>query len=809
MKKPKTNHLFLSIKKVLIVLSLFIVPLISSTSLNARIYTAQEFQQIVKKVASLDKDNLINLLKKDFLVSVQDKNSQTITPAFLCELYLYFRAMEITGPLNIYTTDATGPSLVQIKKNNWGEKSLYFSKNAGSKTWAQSFSQMINALQANPTTLDANELKLTMEYNNELYRQLNILLASTETLKSFLQKKYNLQTYPVSGTYDFKFQRNFTHRETALLLNQLIDLPPQIVQSWHLEKIVRMQGGFKLPKNAAANYSHDKKIIRMADPAFLPSADDDSFGEGTFLHEVGHAVWHALSPAIRDDFLAISWEKNAAGDYAIRMGMDNFVSDYAWTKPGEDFAETFAHFIDNSENIKHKAAEKYSWIRHNIFFDTEYFTDAADNVKTSLISKNPDTEAPYMENITADSIKINITYPPAIGESEKAQFDLELIGAFDDISGIQSIELEFAAEENNCAPTLSFSAEDLINPLEGRFKTTITKGLEKLRHCIFSLAAVDLQDKAGNKKTVSFSSVSKDYTILGKRKPFLTSTIDVPINEEKILSDTKIFVEPLPTDTFVKFELPMQHTKKLKKIMVILEGQKSLKTFHYIVRPRDSNFLSKIGEQKVIFTIQIPGVLKSEIFKVTNITLFYGQPSNKFFYFLDKELSVDIPRDNAHFNITHESNVSDNTPPHILVNKITMQPHYAANSLGGNASIHILIPTTGLDRGKESIHLYIRSPIGKELHFGADAEEIQKEDGIKYISYFVPLAPNHAAGEYIISAITLLENYETPKEIKEKYSYPYTGFYQEENIRLLQRGIRHTLNIKNPRDLLKLPNNQE
>ena len=158
----------------------------------------------------------------------------------------------------------------------------------------------------------------------------------------------------------------FTDLELATLLKQLIDLPFDFASDVVVEAAVRMATGYseKSPitgRTIAADFNTSSRLLRIFDAAFpkeRPQNSDlvDTFGAGTMLHELVHAL--VTPPGLREDYGLLSWIIEN-GRYVLRDNPAGFATrDYAATNPEEDFADHVALFLVNSAVLKTRAPKK-------------------------------------------------------------------------------------------------------------------------------------------------------------------------------------------------------------------------------------------------------------------------------------------------------------------------------------------------------------------------------------------------------------------------------------------------------------------
>ena len=115
-----------------------------------------------------------------------------------------------------------------------------------------------------------------------------------------------------------------------MILKNLEDLPDNITRGIKLKRIVRMKPGVDIvdketQKPAAGDYDSASQTIRLSD-AIVAN------GEGSLLHEIGHALWFSLPEILAKKYLDLSWQWDYGnGQYWIKNN-SRFVSGLAKSK---------------------------------------------------------------------------------------------------------------------------------------------------------------------------------------------------------------------------------------------------------------------------------------------------------------------------------------------------------------------------------------------------------------------------------------------------------------------------------------------
>ena len=478
----------------------------------------QIFEQLgpltLLELAPLTKREIVEKLKTDFSVHLKKDPASLFDKYFLSFIYNYFQMMKPDKTqyslYNLYSLRQPSQQLVSLRGGN----NLYFSKNAGDKTITKRFKELLDAFADEPPAFFPDEIIMTFEYNNELYTQMNKAVLSSEDIKAFMKRHSGIVFDESSDE-----TKVFSHEELIMILKQYLDLPVHIRDNLALKRIVRKKKSLKesLFGSIAGEYSHSTETIILNDDTFEAEGQVDE-GQRFFLHEIGHAlwgkaIWKGLSSEAREDYEKLSWQ----GDEKIN---DEFISDYSTTDVQEDFAEHFSAYINNAETLQHKTLGKYDWLKENIFLGTEYFSDTADNLKIFVESDHGDTTPPYFIDFPFKSVEMTISYEDSALDdwpSGRADIKVEVSGLFDDMSGIESMDILMQSE---------YDYFWMISPDDFKFCNKVSAS-EFQRDCVlvdpdqpgwyafydyeklslsykgyYKVTQIHVKDKAGNEKTL-------------------------------------------------------------------------------------------------------------------------------------------------------------------------------------------------------------------------------------------------------------------------------------------------------------------
>lgn len=120
----------------------------------------------------------------------------------------------------------------------------------------------------------------------------------------------------------------------------------------------------------------DEEVIANAQGAVFDPIGDYSFNEKVYIftHELGHRSAH-LHKNFLDD--SDEWKKATgwqvgADKKPFNNRQHGWISKYAKTRPGEDYAETYALYRFNPKRLKQISPERYQFMKEQVFKNIEY-----------------------------------------------------------------------------------------------------------------------------------------------------------------------------------------------------------------------------------------------------------------------------------------------------------------------------------------------------------------------------------------------------------------------------------------------------
>lgn len=696
------------------------------------------------------------------------------------------RDFHITTPMVLHFTDEEGPRKVWGQFEN-NEKHIYFAKNAVDLLLGIEIRKVADEVCAPGWT---GEKTFTINYTNTVVEQFLRATATRESMIKTLREKTGWILRSAPGDASYLTEQDFRTDELITLAKQLMDLPPHVLQRMKLKKVLRHRIATPMPiPDAKAIYVVEEQKILIGDGALLDDSVD-VYGEGTIVHEMGHALWFGMNASATIEFARISWTKQGS-DWVLRSDSGaGFVSDYAMSSASEDFAEHFSAFVHRPEFLQRKSPSKMEYFKRRIFQNTEYFTTVAANAKVRIDSPNPDKKDPWLLSDLKSSYEAKL---------DKGELVVEIKGAKDDLSGIAPTLLTLEHEVNkdirifvNLRPEPMADGSNLLRGRSVLDKNKLASG--NYRPGIFNLV-----DMAGNNQFYK----AKDLPFVA-----VTGLMALTKSAEKELDYSKIKVEhndAINGYPGVRVVLPITHREDLDSVHLHWEfPELENKTTHVC-------FMSI--ERKIELRHQVPCYLEAKVGgEVRILSHFHKEyPKGKVrlaSFSLHYRGSQKTTKENTNFTVpVNQQNAglvlqTEQTKMNLLdldVNKMKLSAVEELNNAGGDQNIELKIPLLRKEAGKFYIIATIRTPSGARINKIVEEQSPIKdfstivENGQEYIRYLVPLKKNPEDGEYLVEGF----------ELKTKYPYhgrpslPLDqGGLGVAKIKLLERGIRKTFTVR-------------
>lgn len=382
-------------------------------------------------------------------------------------------------------------------------------------------------------------------YTNELFkRYIELFHNDLEELRRIIKTRYGIIAInPVkepdlikkalaAGTKPVDYQ-NFSNEELIWFISVFEDMPKSVREIKQLKYLSRLKSGEFLPSGAPAISYPTLGFIAFADNMF--NIKQKYYAEWLIAHEIGHFFWRfklgfdeRLSwaniskwyPAQKPELiknksreLQLMLEDNSTTLEHLRFTEkdflqrelnkrqllwsheldNNFVSEYAASiNPGEDFCESFASFIVNSNLLKNTSMEKYNFIKHR-FSSYEYIMEVGSRYRFYIYQKNPDLMPPIVD-------AKDISYSATKLENGDLEYTIK-VKVLDDLSGVRY-------------SLFAFTSPNIDNPQEYMLylypnKDGFVEG--KIRVCRFSqrgsyyISRFVVTDNAGNETYVAYN----------------------------------------------------------------------------------------------------------------------------------------------------------------------------------------------------------------------------------------------------------------------------------------------------------------
>lgn len=737
--------------------------------------------------------------KRDFCLSqegadeVRVKNRFTIEgkaphPVLISTVSKLMEEFQIQGPLIFHFTDYVGPRKVWSLSLSSG-KHIYFSKNAIDLLLGIELQKVADEV-CRPEF--SGTKTFTVSYTNTVMEQFLRHAASHDSLRKTLELKTGWKLRRNPGDEYYNEEQEFRTEELVTLIKQLMDVPSEVFRKMKIKNVTRWRVGAPLPiKTANAIYYVKDQVIQFGDGAFMDNKTD-IYGEGTVLHEMGHAYWYGIPESAREKFINISWIKKDNEWVKKSSGSDGFITEYSMTKPEEDFAEHFSAFMHNPEFLKRRAMEKNKYFEGNVFTDATFFTTVAENAKVKITSPTPDTKDPWLEN---DIIFRHVTEAKVREDGSKiTDINIVVDKAYDDISGIAPTLQSFENVKNReYRIIVSLEPEKQADgtwTLKGSY---VTKPKE-LAPGMYRPSTFALKDKAGNTQFYE-STRLPDIFIDG----FL-SIEKAPVPD---LDLSKINIAHAPViDGYpgVIVTLPIPWKEDLESIHYHWEYESVQQKTVHVCRPERRErekvpcFLTgKPGED-----IKLQGYFfkeyPSSTVKLASFSLHYKGTETK----AKDSHDYIVPQNLSNASIYLETPTQEMKLHDLDVNQMKLKAVTKENREGGDQNIEVSVPITNREAGKFYIFNTVRSPTGKQiLSIATEGDtkaghRLEKINGVYHLTYTIPLKKNPEDGVYILESFELKTEYERPFNPTLPLDH---GEVAIRKIKLIERGIKRTFTI--------------
>lgn len=754
--------------KILVLLLLFI------TEAYALHFSKKEF-------CATQADADVILGKKRFTVEGNKPN-----PILLATVARLMDEFHIPGPLIFHFTDTQGPRKVWSLDLSSG-KHIYFAKNAVDLLLGIELKKIADEV-CRPGF--AGTKSFTIAYTNTVLEQFLRHAASHESLKSTLRKKTGWKFRSESTDKYYDNEQEFRTEELVSLVKQLMDVPAEVFQKMKLKSLVRWRYGATLPiAGASAMYVVDEQKIMFSDGAFIDTTE--IYGEGTILHEMGHAYWYGIPIEVRDRYSMISWKKHGDQWEKKDQSSEGFITAYSMQSPEEDFAEHFSAFLNNPEFLKRRAMAKNNYLEDHVFKDVTYFTTVAENAKIKITSPNPDTKDPWLEN--SIDFRSKVVAVPRNDGSKITDVTMVVDKAYDDISGVADTLQSFTHKDNSEYYVLIDLKSEKQKDGSWTLRGEIATNPDKLAPGTYVATSFSLRDQAGN-RTYYTPTVPHEIHLDGNLSGSGTPQVDFDVT--KISLEKAETIEGYPG---IITTLPINMTENMDSIHLTWELENlQEKTVHVCsVKPLQNCMVTeKFGDQLKLKSYFFKEYPDSRI-KLANITITFKGSSEKSKGTQRVVVPASLPNASTYIVTGHK----DMLVHDLDVNAMKLRAITKPNKEGGDQNIEVSIPLLNREAGLFYVRSYVRSPTGKSIYGSAyESEykkafpeyEISKANGQYLLKYMIPLKKNPEDGVYIIESFSTETKFPQPRHLRLPLDL---GDATEKRIKLIERGIRRTFTI--------------
>lgn len=687
---------------------------------------------------------------------------------------------QVPGPIDFIFLKEEGPEKIFRYKDQ--KSKIMITKNANEGLLLT----QVNDIAQEVCLKKSKQRDFNIEYNQTIFEQfLRALVPKDQVLKELINHT-GLSFRSKKSDEGFDEEQDFRREELITLYKTFIDIPPHVFKKLDLKTMARMRIGKVLyvnKKAAKADYNPRLKKIRLTDAATMDS--DDIYGEGTIIHELGHAFSNKFNKELKEEFFQISW-KYENGKWKLKKNYSiGFISDYAMTKPEEDFAEHFSAYVHEPELLKSEAQEKYEYMQKNVFVDTEYFSMVANNARVYIDSKITDKVKPeFLSNLNK-----SFTYEMIQKEGKKTIINFVITQAYDELSGISHALGTFEHESKK-----QYKMSLKLKPIDDTQKETSIIGQiifdpEKYASGVYELDSLFLKDKSGN-RTIYRGNPLLQIKLEGNLG---TQDFKDTLNTKKIKIKELEKIDDYPV---YEIKLPIKHFENLKSVNLDweLEGIEE-KTRHH-----NFKFLSSPGDSETIIKVAFHKQYSNQKVNLSNVRLSLEGTKK---YAPTKLEYVVKKSDNKYINLDtgvrkHKVNEPD-------LNLLTIKAIKEKNEHDGIHNIQIRIPLRGEKYGSTQMSVVFRDPKGKRIHhsYGEDwrgsGEAIEK-DGKFIYKFKIPLKKYPEKGYYILESVKTQTKFERPRLPRDISIDTGGGFIHRKKV--IERGIRRKFKITEENELM-------
>lgn len=313
-------------------------------------------------------------------------------------------------------------------------------------------------------------------------------------------RNYDYSQIPLSSFY-------FKSREIYYLWEWMLKIHPSLLNIPSV-KIYRNPHGYG---NIAgqAFYRNRRASVVMFDQGWR--------GIGTLSHEFGHVYdfihdisdrrrfrgfsgWHIREYYNRNGRLVRQWQTRES-----EHGYDGFVTSYARTDPGEDFAESVSEYFDRPKRLQDCCPKKFNYLKEHVFNREDYTTQGRrEFFRSELLSYTQDHW---------ESLFVNCERDANIVDRSKERI---------------SFSFDAPARENFLTTGIQFTE---LSCFESKISQGISKWISELKYNEFD--ACDFFDREGLATLQYWDRVVNDETVY---RPWVQKLVDTRGEREKVIA---------------------------------------------------------------------------------------------------------------------------------------------------------------------------------------------------------------------------------------------------------------------------------
>ncbi len=714
-----------------------------------------------------------------------------IDSSLLIELLSIFREYQINGkhrPLRVRVDNSRGPKKAWVTESGNG-RVLNLSQNTEDLLFLKELRAKTALICESSVDRASGPIEFQLRWVNTVFEQVLRQLASADQLERVLKKRTGWALNSLSEDKELPFEQAFRKEELVTLSKQVIDLPEEVRRKLALKRIVRARVGRTLPNNAIGIYEPATQKIILSDGALIEGAD--IYGEGTVLHELGHAWWFAEPNRVfRDQFSLISWKRQGAQWVLQSSDAKEFVTAYAMKAPTEDFAECFSAYVNEPEKLKTLAPRKFDYLHQTVFKDTTYYSTAAKNAKIEINSQQPDKTPPWIDGPLEKCLSVSTHLS---GEQNEVSVTIKCVR--DDLSGPSSQLMSF--EHPKIRDSYVFVNLEPLPQKENDGTWTLTgRGVQAISKVVSGehiVKTLQLKDRAGNGK---FYDVSKQARV------YLTGTVSSLGVRAQAFSWSQVSLKSIPPvngHLGFQIELPISHANSLSDLHLSWFHTQTEEKTTSVFLNCDRDLVSKPGDSTIRANLYFSKFHAAGTLQLNSITLKRRgttevQPhSEQFVRPQSVEASVQLPGPGIELI-------------DVNVNQMKLTSVNQKNYQGGDWSIGLEIPITRPQGFEFEMAVVARSPSGKRLFFLVSESlmvrkgaSFRNDQGLTWLQVPLALLPHPEKGEYLFESIELKTN--PVRSVTDPRHLDQSNFVRR--IKLLERGIQRKFIVR-PDESLQL-----